>query len=234
MTDIPTPICDLIDHLLSLGMSPGTALEAARNVERGTARARVSAEDRRKRWREKKARQRSAKPAMSPGDNRPLDISNNNTLNLQLEKKESESARPPLSLGDKGTLIPTDDWPENHGDQFWDRYPAGRKHEKAKVFAKLERLRREGYLDAYKKRQRLSWATLMAGLDKFIATRPEPQFTPAPIVWLNGHRWDADYGDRTSQATGGSDGSFGKGAQQSFGYAGLSAQLRARGAGGSG
>lgn len=225
--DIPTPISDLVEHLLSLGLSPGKVVEACRIMERGTTTARASAESQREKWRLKKRRQRERQAGLSPGDSPPVHISSSSkTQTLLKESKKDESACPPLSPGDRRPMLVLNDWPEDYRETFWSKYPPGRKQDKAKVFAKLERLRAEGYLDAYKKRQRLTWAALLGGLDAFVATRPEPQFTAAPLVWLNGHRWDADYGDRTSKGEG--NGSDRKSGQQDLGYAGIAAHLRAK------
>lgn len=89
------------------------------------------------------------------------------------------------STSDKGAgLKVVDDWPEDYFERFWQRYPPGRKTEKKAVEAKLARTRRD---------REVTFAKLMAGLDRFVATNPEPKFTPAPLVWLNRGRWDDEY-----------------------------------------
>ena len=77
-----------------------------------------------------------------------------------------------------------DDWPEDFFDRFWQRYPPGRKTEKKAVLAKLLRVRRD---------REVTFEKLMAGVDRFVATGPEPKFTPAPLVWLNKGRWDDEF-----------------------------------------
>ena len=89
------------------------------------------------------------------------------------------------STSDKGVgLNVVDDWPEDYFERFWMRYPPGRKTEKKAVEAKLVRIRRD---------REVTFAKLMAGLDRFVGTRPDPKFTPAPLVWLNRGRWDDEY-----------------------------------------
>lgn len=77
------------------------------------------------------------------------------------------------------------DWPENAGDQFWALWPAGpRKHSKKQVFAKLARISRA---------REATWDEVIRGLRAYIASKPDPQYIPAPMVWLNQQRWMADY-----------------------------------------
>lgn len=77
-----------------------------------------------------------------------------------------------------------DQWPDGYGDQFWQLYPLGRRYDREKVFNKLAKLRAAG----------IKWGDVIAGLQRFIDSKPEPQFTPAPMVWLNQGRWRADVG----------------------------------------
>jgi hypothetical protein len=76
-----------------------------------------------------------------------------------------------------------DDWPEDYFDRFWKLYPPGRKGERKAVMVKLAKIRRAG---------EVTFAKLMAGLSRYAATNPDPQFTPAPMVWLNKGRWDVE------------------------------------------
>jgi hypothetical protein len=69
MSEIPTPICDLIELLLSRGTVPGDALAAARLVEAAGTSDRGSTLDQRERWRVKKERQRARRRGLSPGTN---------------------------------------------------------------------------------------------------------------------------------------------------------------------
>lgn len=75
-----------------------------------------------------------------------------------------------------------DDWPDDYQAKFWAKYPPGRKYGKPKVAAKLDKLRRD---------KTVTWAMLWDGLQAFVASNPDEKFTPAPLVWLNQHRWTA-------------------------------------------
>jgi hypothetical protein len=118
---------------------------------------------------------------------------------LQLDSKDSEKE-------------PADDWPNDYGEQFWNRYPPGRKQDRAKVTAKLAQLRAS---------KTVTWTVLIAGLNRFVLTSPDPKFTAAPIVWLNNGRWDADYGNRTG---GGPNAPTIN--DQQLGFAGIARRLR--------
>ena len=104
------------------------------------------------------------------------------------QNPEANTQRPAtrelFDVGVSKSLNVVDDWPEDFFDRFWARYPPGRKTEKKAVYAKLERIRRD---------REVAFAEMMAGLDRFVATNPEPKFTPAPLVWLNRGRWDDEY-----------------------------------------
>ena len=77
-----------------------------------------------------------------------------------------------------------DDWPPDYLEQFWQAFPPFRREGKAKVGEKLKQLRKKG---------KVTWDTLIGGVRKFAATNPG-EFAPAPMVWLNGGRWDREYG----------------------------------------
>jgi Helix-turn-helix domain len=112
----------------------------------------------------------------------------------------------------KASLTPADDWPADAADQFWLAFPPFRRQARAKVAAKLARIRKE----------KVTWATVFGGLLKFSATNPG-EFAPAPMVWLNEGRWDREYGtggfNGATQSTGGSKGG---------GFSSLAARLRSR------
>lgn len=78
--------------------------------------------------------------------------------------------------------VPSDDWPEEYAGLFWANYPGKRKYDQAKVFAKLARLRRDAAV---------TWAVLWPALLRLRDEGGDPQFIPAPMVWLNGARWMA-------------------------------------------
>lgn len=202
MTEAATPICDLIERLLSVGTSPGDAIAVARDVEVAMATSSGSTPEQRERWRRKKARQRARDGGQSTGDNR-TPLSSTNTDIKQVKKNTSK-----VSPGDK--VLRLDDWPTDHADQFWKAFPPYRRQAKAKVATKLARIRADG---------KVTWATLLGGVTKFAATNPG-EYAPAPMVWLNDGRWDREYG------TGGKNGT----AQSANGgartFAGIAAKIR--------
>lgn len=183
MTGSETPICDLIEELLSQGLSPGTVLIAAKKVEASTARASGSDLSQRERWRLKKAWQRKQKRGLSPGTTSDPILSSK-TQN-DIKKKES---RCPLVPGDK-----IDDWPVDYVDIFWKAFPPYRRQARVKVAAKLARIRVDG---------KVTWETLLGGVLKFASTNPG-EFAPAPMVWLNDGRWDREYGGKNGNAING-------------------------------
>lgn len=185
-----TPICDLIEDLLSHGLSRDIALDAARKMEAsisaklaGAASNSVSMEEIRKRERERKAAQRARNkenvPGHVPGQKPPHTVSNTRDINKD-SKKESESV-PELSRDKSGTR-PADDWPENYVEQFWSKYPPQRRTEKVKVVNKLALLRKHG---------KVTWAQLMDGLDRYCQSREVANgYAKGPMPWLNGGCWD--------------------------------------------
>jgi hypothetical protein len=189
MTESATPICDLIEELLSRGDSPpGTIFEVARKLEAslaGPARDSGSIERRRERWRLKKARQRASKGGQKGGQSpgtKADPILTTTPIDVGVKKKK-ETRRPPVP-GD------IDDWPADHLEIFWKQFPPFRRQAKAKVGAKLAKIRASKIV---------TWATLMNGVLKFAATNPG-EYAPAPMVWLNDGRWDREYGTGGSNA----------------------------------
>lgn len=88
----------------------------------------------------------------------------------------------PIATPRKSTaLTPTDDWPRDYGELFWSAYPPGRKSGKKAVLAKLATIR---------KKNEVTFARLMDGLSRYVASAPEPQYTKGPLVWLNQGCWD--------------------------------------------
>jgi len=74
-----------------------------------------------------------------------------------------------------------DIWPSGFAERFWQEYPPGRKTSKAAVFAKLDRIRRDG---------QVTLERLMAGVRRYAESGTPPEFTKGPLVWLNGGCWD--------------------------------------------
>lgn len=142
-------------------------LDARENyIERAKKSGKAGAEKRHGKTQENQGPEGGAPQLFPKGDGSDLD-----------SDRDSDSERK------KDSVVVTDDWPEDYGEQFWKLYPPGRKGEKQAVMAKLARIR---------KSKLVTFAALMAGLQRFVDSRPEPQFTPAPIVWLNKGRWDVE------------------------------------------
>jgi DNA-binding Lrp family transcriptional regulator len=96
----------------------------------------------------------------------------NATLNPSLDKPSKKNSG----------LAPVDDWPEDHFELFWEKYPPGRKTSKKAVREKLAKIRKRG----------VSFAAIMAGVARYVATAPEPKYTKAPEAWLNQECWDGE------------------------------------------
>lgn len=124
------------------------------------------------------AKKRHEKPQQiqGNGDGAPSLFPKGDASDLDLDKDSDPE-------GKKDSVVVTDDWPGDYEDQFWKLYPPGRKGEKKAVMAKLAKLR---------KSEDVTWTALMDGLRRYVDTRPDPQFTPAPMVWLNKGRWDVE------------------------------------------
>lgn len=138
-----------------------------------------------KRWGKDKQKQRKVDgvPHSHPTQP-PLGFDAHLHLHTDLEKK----VRKKKDTAPAKAVALNDDWPDNYEDQFWDKFPKGRRHDQAAVYGYLFKLRRDGFIDAKKKRQRLTWAVLMAGLDLYVASDPG-EFAKAPLPWLRGQRW---------------------------------------------
>lgn len=223
MSESTTPVADLINDLLSQGVPRDQAVTAGQRLERALAVAptgRASVEDRRKKERDRKARWRSRNPKMSPGQ-KPVHIDSTTEVKIQIQKKKerkTDSAIVPYV-----PVTERDDWPDDPGVHFWMKYPPGRLYDKAQVFKMLTKLRQEGFINAEGKRERLTWATLMAGLDRYIASEPG-SYAKAPLPWLRGHRWQGDY-----QIKGVVNGKDRIGGQYDLGFSAIAAAVRAAG-----
>lgn len=75
-------------------------------------------------------------------------------------------------------VAPSDDWPSDFGDQFWQAYP--RKTEKLAAMKKLAAIRKTGVV---------TFVDLMAGVRRYAALKTEPQYTKHPTTWLNAGCW---------------------------------------------
>lgn len=134
----------------------------------------------------------TAKPA--PGNPPLLNTESNKELIVSSQAREK----------------PDDGWPDDFLDQFWTAFPPYRREGKRKVGEKLARLRRDRVVP---------WTELIGAVRRFAATNPG-EFAPAPMVWLNGERWDREYGNR-----GGANETNRNGGGKT-GFSGLAAKLR--------
>lgn len=75
-------------------------------------------------------------------------------------------------------VAPSDDFPDDYGDQFWQAYP--RKTDKLAAMKKLASLRKSGIV---------TFAEIMAGVHRYAALKTEPQYTKHPTTWLNAGSW---------------------------------------------
>lgn len=126
-------------------------------------------------------------------------------LYKQEQKKVSKQESPRLR---------EDDYPPDAFDRFWTLYPPGRKGAKKATASKFDGIRRRG---------EVTFDRLMAGLQRFVDSRPDPQYTKAPEVWLNKGCWDDEYIQR-----GGFNGKTQAASDISkLGFSGIASRLRA-------
>ena len=191
-TEPLTPLCDLFERLLSHGLSPDAVLKEVRIVEEALTKAaivsrHVSAS--RDKERIRKANYRKRKRGTGSGTP-ALDLESSSISKSQ-ESKKKESKKD--SQG--GTVpSPEDGWPADYEKQFWESFPKKRRYDQPQVLVLLAKLRRE---------KTVTWEVLFAGLARYVASDPG-EYAKAPLPWLRGHRWAADYGKQIS--TGGSNG----------------------------
>lgn len=185
-------VFDLVDILMKEGgLSPGDSLRVARLIDETfglSTRGRGTTDAQRERWRTKKARQR----ARVPGDSPPEVIISKDSKTLSDSKKKK---RAEVSPGDNSA---DDGWPADYLDQFWKAFPPYRRESKNKIGEKLERIRKNGD----KAGNRVTWAQIIGAVQRYAATDPG-KFAVAPIVWLNGEKWDREYGDIAAAAAAG-------------------------------
>jgi hypothetical protein len=71
-------------------------------------------------------------------------------------------------------------------ERFWRAFPPGRKTDKPKaavIFGQIVAGKRKGI-------PKTDAAVIIAGVERYAATSPDPKFVPMPTTWLNGARWD--------------------------------------------
>lgn len=113
-----------------------------------------------------------------------ISLSKDSDLEVKKERKRV------INMNETGDLfgnvpVAADDWPEDFADQFWAKWPKHfRKYARKDVATKLARVRRK---------REATWAEIWGGLCAYLATNPDPQFIPAPAVWVHQARWAANY-----------------------------------------
>lgn len=75
-------------------------------------------------------------------------------------------------------------------DEFWKAFPPGRKNGKGKARITFRLVARGGHHSLKATAQQMIDAAT-----KYAATKPDPQFTPSPLTWLNQGRWEDDVND---------------------------------------
>jgi hypothetical protein len=225
MTDSATPICDLIESLLSHGCPTGTALEQARDIEARLMRVigdkRLIEQRKYERVRKRKYRAKTAEMSPDCPGGTSASIYTGSKVD-SVSKEGSKKASEILHGEGTGELFespsvekPKGDWPKNYRDLFWACYP--RRVGKAAATRKLEALQRSG---------KVPWEKLMAGVGRYVkyTAGTEEQFIKHPATWLNQGCWDDEH-----KASGGYNGKA-RGPDERIGWAGFAAKIRYGGA----
>lgn len=187
---IETPICDLILDLMSRGMSPGQAVEAARSMERIIAtksNATIGKMEEKRIYERVRKAQYRARVSQDLSQNVPGTGVERVLLSTtdESERKKNKNQTP---IAD----VPRDksDWPTDYREQFWKRYP--RKTEKKAALAKLE---------AICKSAKVPWAVFIAGVDRYCGhvTGHEERYIKHPTTWLNKGCWDDEHGGQNAR-----------------------------------
>lgn len=191
MSGTSTPICDLIEKLLSQGqsrLSLGQALEIARPLEETISRKSGSLDtiDAKKREKERlrkanyRANLKCGVPQIVPGTNGTETLIVVNTKTVDVVKK-TESKTQTVPRDKAGHLT---DWPTDYREQFWKIYP--RKTEKKSAMAKLEAVRKSS----------VPWARFINGVKRYATSMvgTEERYVKHPTTWLNRGCWDDEYG----------------------------------------
>lgn len=72
------------------------------------------------------------------------------------------------------------DWPSNYREVFWAAYP--RKVAKAAAIKALDKIHGKH-----------EWQTIIGGVARLVASKPDPKFTKYPASWLNAGCWDDEH-----------------------------------------
>lgn len=82
----------------------------------------------------------------------------------------------------QGGLAPVDQAFED----FWRVFPSGRKQAKGEARDAFRKI----VTGKHRKGLRAKVETILAAVERYAATNPDPEFVPMPSTWLNGGRWE--------------------------------------------
>jgi hypothetical protein len=144
-----------------------------------------------RKWRAKKALEKAAleqsqalangSPNVQPNGSRTGSPNAPNALaTVTASRPDTETETDTNTEKKEGTrevaLVPSD-WPTDHFDQFWAKYP--NKVDRAGAAKSLAKAGKKG----------IEWSTIMAGLDRYIAKTDDRPWCN-PTTWINQARWD--------------------------------------------
>ena len=115
-------------------------------------------------------------PNLKGNKENPVSVSHSPKAHIPEPEPEPVDSKIP----GRAVAFQRDDWPNDYADRFWAAYPPGRKTGRKPVGEKLARIRKSGTV---------SWQALMAGLQRYIDSRPG-EFVCGPMVWLNREGWN--------------------------------------------
>lgn len=81
-------------------------------------------------------------------------------------------------------------------EQFWSVFPAGRKRAKGRCREAFIRIARGGHYS-----MKATADEMIAAAQAYALTKPDPQFVPMPLTWLNQGRWEDDLSDAKAVET---------------------------------
>lgn len=192
---------EVLDAMVEAGCTAAqiaAAVKAALLAEAADADEKQAAkrENNRERQRRFKDRKRAAVTGGNAGNAGNALITPNNAGNASppLNDPQHSSSRPESSLNPTPPIIPPahrTDWPKDGFDRFWAVFP--RKQSRKDALKAWEKIGKAG---------RVPFGEIMAGLERYLASGPDPQFVPHPSTWLNGERWADQVLPRSRHATG--------------------------------
>lgn len=181
----------VLDAMVAAGASADVisaavkADQATTDAKLAQARERAAARQRAKRERERIERERHAQSQDVTRTERDDNVTSRDAtpppsmVSLTLSSLTTPS--PSALRLERSSAREADDWPADYREQFWKRYP--RQIAKKAAIRKLEQVRKSGDV---------TFAALMAAVDRYAAANPDPQFVKHPERWLNAGCWDDD------------------------------------------